>query len=105
MTSDSTKRILLVGYTIGEMQYTRLLLADVFDVKSEELEPMAYDAALTPVALITKQMMNGLADIKYVANLYLRGEDGIDIALGRLQDEMESSVKQFVIDNLSNVPE
>jgi hypothetical protein len=99
-TTMSPLWILLVEYAIGETQYTHLLLADVFDVEGAVLEPTSYDDVMTPMSLLTKQLMNGKSNANYVAlieaiqqkdaDLYVRGEDEIGIILGRTQEEMES---------------
>jgi hypothetical protein len=87
------KWILQVEYAIGETQYTQLLLADIFDVEGEVLVSTAYDTVMTPMPLLTKQLLNRQSNTKCMAlieaiqrkdtDLYLRGEDGIGIALGR----------------------
>jgi hypothetical protein len=65
-----------------------------------------------PMELLTKKMMNDHNNAKCVAleeaikhrdvDIYLRGTDGIDIAVGCAQSELQDSARQFTIAILSN---
>jgi hypothetical protein len=76
------------------------------------VEHNAYDLIMGPMALLTKQMMNGKNNAKYVAleeaikrrdaDIYLRGSDRIDIAVGRSQSELQASARQFAIATLTS---
>jgi hypothetical protein len=64
------------------------------------------------MSLLIKQMMSGYHSAKYDsleeaigrqdADIYLRGSDGIDIAAGRTQRELQASIRQLAIATLSN---
>jgi hypothetical protein len=99
-------------YAVGEVQYTKLLLEDIYGADNQFLKHNTHYSIVTPMAMLTKQMTNGKSNVKYVAlkeaikrrdaDIYLRGSDGIDIAVGRTQSELEASVKQFTISILSS---
>jgi hypothetical protein len=109
---ESTTRTVLVTYAVGEIQHTKLLLSDVYDANNQVVEHNAYDLIMGPMALLTKQMMNGKNSAKYVAleeaiehrdaDIYLRGSDRIDIAVGRSQSELQASARQFAIATLTS---
>jgi hypothetical protein len=102
----------LVVYAVGQTQYTKLLLDDIYDVDKQLMMEEAYKLSVRPMSLSTKQMMNRYHSAKcdaleeaikrQDADIYLRGSDGIDIAVGRAQSELQASVRQFTIANLSN---
>jgi hypothetical protein len=72
----------------------------------------AYELIVRPMSLLIKQMMNGYHSAKcdaleeaigrQDADIYLRGSDGIDIAVGRTQRELQASVRQLTIATLSS---
>jgi hypothetical protein len=105
-------RAVLVVYAVGETQYTKLLLEDIYDADKELLKDNAHDLIIVLMSLLTKQMMNGKIYPKYTAlgevikcrdrDNYLRGSDRIDVAAGRTQSELEASVKQFTIATMPN---
>jgi hypothetical protein len=105
-------RMVLVVYTVGQTQYTKLLLDDIYDVDTQLMVDEAYELIVHPMPLLTKQMMNGYhsaicdtleeANTRQDADIYLRGSDGIDITVGRAQSELQASVRQFIIATLSN---
>jgi hypothetical protein len=105
-------RTMLVVYAVGQTQYTKLLLDDIYDVNKQLMMEEAYELIFRPMSLLTKQMMNGYHNAKcdapeeaithQDADIYLRGSEGIDIAVGRAQRELQASVRQFTIATLSN---
>jgi hypothetical protein len=105
-------RMVLVVYAVGKTQYTKLLLEDIYDADKQFLKHNAHDLIIVPMSLLTNHMMNGKNYAKYAAlgeaikrwdaDTYLRGSDGIDMAVGRTQSELEAPVKQFTITTLSN---
>jgi hypothetical protein len=110
--AESMTRTVLVTYAMGEIQHTELLLSDIYDADNQLVEHNAYDLIMGPMALLTKQMMNGKNNAKYVAleesikrrdaDIYLRGSDRIDIAVGRSQSEIQASARQFTIATLTS---
>jgi hypothetical protein len=105
-------RTVLVVYAVGQTQYTKLLLDDIYDVDKQLMMEESYELIVRPMSLLTKQMMNGYHSAKcdaleeaigrQDADIYLRGSDGIDIAVGRTQSELQASVRQLTIATLSN---
>jgi hypothetical protein len=105
-------RTVLTVYIVGQTQYTKLLLEDIYDVDKQLMMEEAYELIVHPISLLTKHMMNGYHSAKcdaleeaikrQYADIYLRGSDGIDIAVGRAQRKLQASVRQFTIANLSN---
>jgi hypothetical protein len=105
-------RTVLVVYAVGQTQYTKLLLDDIYDVDTQLMMEEAYELIVRPMSLLIKQMMNGYHSAKcdaleeaighQDADIYLHGSDGIDIAVGRTQRELQASVRQLTIETLSN---
>jgi hypothetical protein len=105
-------RTVLVVYAVGQTQYMKLLLDDIYDVEKQLMVDEAYELIVCPMSLLTKQMMNGYHIAKcdaleeaikpHDADIFFRGSDGIDIAVGREQSEQKASVRQFTIATLSN---
>jgi hypothetical protein len=110
--AESMTRTVLVTYAMGEIQHTELLLSDIYDADNQLVEHNAYDLIMGPMALLTKQMMNGKNNAKYIAleeaikrrdaDIYLRGSDRIDIAVGRSQSELQASARQLTIATLTS---
>jgi hypothetical protein len=102
----------LVVYAIGVTQYTKLLLEYIFDVTTSIMAYDAYNVITLPMMALSNHMMNGQTNAKHTAlgeavhrknvDVYLRGTYDIDIAVGRSQEDLEASVKQFVIAALSD---
>jgi hypothetical protein len=65
--AESMTRTVIVTYAVGEIQHTKLLLSDVYDAENQFVEHNAYDLIMGPMALLTKQMMNGKNNAKYIA--------------------------------------
>jgi hypothetical protein len=105
-------RTVLFVYAVGQTQYTKLLLDDIYDVDKQLMMEEAYELIVHPMSLLTKHMMNGYhiakcdaleeASKRQDADIYLRGSDRIDIAVGRAQSELQVSVRQFITRTLSN---
>jgi hypothetical protein len=90
--SNIDRRTVLVVYTVGQTPYMKLLLEDIYDADKKLTVHNAYDLIIGLMVLLTKQMMNGHNNAKCDAleeaikrrdvEIYLRGSDGIDIAMG-----------------------
>jgi hypothetical protein len=110
--AESMTRTVLVTYAVGEIQHIERLLSDIYDADNQLVEHNAYDLIMGPMALLTKQMMNGKNNAKYIAleeaikrrdaDIYLRGSDRIDIAVGRSQSELQASARQLTIATLTS---
>jgi hypothetical protein len=105
-------RTVLVMYAVGQTQFSKLLLQDIYNAESQSMERNAYDMIIGPMALLSKQMMVGQNNAKCTAldeaiqrhdvDIYLCGSDGIDIAVGRGKSGLQTPVRQFTIATLSN---
>jgi hypothetical protein len=51
--------MVLVVYAVGQTQYKKLLLEDIDNADSQLMQHNDYDIIIAPMALLTKQMMNG----------------------------------------------
>jgi hypothetical protein len=57
----------LVMYAVGQTQFSKLLLQDIYNVESQSMERNAYDMIIGPMALLSKPMMVGQNNAKYTA--------------------------------------
>jgi hypothetical protein len=82
----------LVVHATGATQYMNLLLEDVFDVDTGTMAYDAYIVIVSPMPVLAKYMINGKPNTKYTTlveaicrkdvDMYLRGTDDINIAVG-----------------------
>jgi hypothetical protein len=110
---NTVPRTVLVLYVVGQTQCMKLLLEDIYDADKQLIVHGAYDLIIRLMALLTKQIVNGHNGAKCDAleetikrrdvDIYLRGSDGIDIAVGRAQSELQASARQFTIATLFNI--
>jgi hypothetical protein len=56
--STTGPRMMLVVYTVVQMQYTKLLPEDIYDADNHLIVHGDYDLIIGPIPLLTKQMMN-----------------------------------------------
>jgi hypothetical protein len=111
-SNNAGLRTVLVVYAVSETKYTKLLLEGIYDTDKQILQHSDYYSIVSPMKLLVKQMMNGKSRTQCIAlvevikrqdtDIYLRGSDGLDLAVGHTQSELEASVKQFTIVTLSN---
>jgi hypothetical protein len=113
-TSLMHKRIIVMEYAAGIMQFTKLLLEDIFDESTEELRDNAYSTIIEPMVTKARPMMNCQPHAKFIAlvkaikrqdvDLYIRCPDGTESAIGCSQSERVISRKEFIVAALSNGP-
>jgi hypothetical protein len=57
-------RTVLVMYEVGQTQFSKLLLQDIYNVESQIMERDAYGMIIGPMALLSNQMMIGQNNAK-----------------------------------------
>jgi hypothetical protein len=79
-------RTVYVVYAVGQTQYTKLILDDIYYVDKQIMVDEAYELIVRPMSMLTKQMVNGYHSSKFDsleeaikrqdADIYLHESDG-----------------------------